>query len=152
MALMDTPSASQVPPFFHPLIRRWFVERYGAPTQVQALAWPKIAAGSHVVVTAPTGTGKTLTAFLFALNQLITGAWQPGSVRMLYVSPLKALNNDVRRNLTAPLAELAAVFAEAGRLGFIEDEGEREPHLVEVCLVFGRARFPNRLPPMWSLP
>jgi ATP-dependent Lhr-like helicase len=65
-------------------------------------------------VTAPTGSGKTLAAFLWSINQLITGAWGSGRTRVLYVSPLKALGNDIRRNLTTPMEELAACFREAG--------------------------------------
>ncbi len=97
---------------FHPLIAAWFRERVGVPTDAQGMAWPRIAAGEHVLVTAPTGSGKTLTAFLWALNQLITGEYQTGRCSVLYVSPLKALNNDIQRNLLAPLHELEEVFAE----------------------------------------
>jgi ATP-dependent Lhr-like helicase len=68
-----------------------------------------------VLVTAPTGSGKTLAAFLWALNRLITGKWTGGRVRVLYVSPLKALNNDIERNLLAPLAALEEVFERWGR-------------------------------------
>jgi ATP-dependent Lhr-like helicase len=99
---------------FHPVIAQWFRERIGTPTDVQAAAWPRIAAGEHVVVTAPTGSGKTLTAFLWAINQLVTGAYPRGSCRVLYVSPLKALNNDIQRNLLQPLAELQQAFSAAG--------------------------------------
>ena len=99
---------------FHPLIRKWFTERLGAPTDIQGQAWPLIAAGKHALITAPTGSGKTLTAFLWAMNQLITGAWGTGQTRVLYVSPLKALNNDIRRNLIAPLEELKGFFKAAG--------------------------------------
>ena len=99
---------------FHPLIRKWFAEKIGTPTAIQAQAWPRIARGEHLLVTAPTGSGKTLTAFLWALQKLITGDWQTGGVRVLYVSPLKALNNDVRRNLLQPLDQLRRYFAEAG--------------------------------------
>ncbi|MCP4201783.1 MAG: DEAD/DEAH box helicase, partial [bacterium] len=99
---------------FHPLIRRWFTEAVGEPTDVQAQAWPKIAAGEHVLISAPTGSGKTLTAFLWALDRLFTGRWESGRVRVLYVSPLKALNTDIRRNLSRPLEELSARFREAG--------------------------------------
>jgi ATP-dependent Lhr-like helicase len=99
---------------FHPLIQKWFTERLGAPSDIQARAWPEIARGGHALVTAPTGSGKTLTAFLWAINQLITGAWGSGQTRVLYVSPLRALNNDIRRNLTTPLEELVAYFREAG--------------------------------------
>jgi len=99
---------------FHPLIERWFRKQVGTPTAIQALAWPIIAGGEHVLLTAPTGSGKTLTAFLWALNQLVTGRWPAGATRVLYVSPLKALNTDIRRNLLGPLAGLAGVFQEAG--------------------------------------
>ena len=99
---------------FHPIVRRWFAERIGAPTDVQRRAWPEIAAGGHVLATAPTGTGKTLAAFLWALDRLLTGATPGGALRVLYVSPLKALNADVHRNLEVPLAELRERFAESG--------------------------------------
>ena len=95
---------------FHPVIRQWFAERVGEPTEVQRLAWPRIAAGEHVLVTAPTGSGKTLAAFLWAIDRLLTGALPGGDVRVLYVSPLQALNNDIRRNLLAPLEELRAAL------------------------------------------
>ncbi|MGE5234931.1 MAG: DEAD/DEAH box helicase [Acidobacteriota bacterium] len=99
---------------FHPLIRSWFSGRFGAPTEAQRLAWPAIAAGGHVLLSAATGSGKTLAAFLAALDRLVTGAWPAGCVRVLYVSPLKALGSDVRRNLLAPLDELRASFAAGG--------------------------------------
>lgn len=99
---------------FHPLVRRWFETEVGEPTAVQAAAWPVIVAGEHALVTAPTGSGKTLTAFLFALDRLATGAWEPGAARVLYISPLKALNNDIQRNLLTPLAGLKRTFQEAG--------------------------------------
>jgi ATP-dependent Lhr-like helicase len=99
---------------FHPVIGEWFAGRYGEPTDVQRAAWPRIAAGEHVLVTAPTGSGKTLTAFLWALHQLLTGVWEGGRTRVLYISPLRALNNDIRRNLLAPLGELEAAFAAVG--------------------------------------
>jgi ATP-dependent Lhr-like helicase len=76
---------------FDPLVAQWFRERFGDPTEVQGESWPRIAVGNHVLITAPTGSGKTLTAFLWALNQLLTGAWSGGRVRVLYVSPLRAL-------------------------------------------------------------
>ncbi len=97
--------------FFHPLIRQWFSEKVGMPTDIQEKAWPEIVQGRHALVTAPTGCGKTLAAFLWGINQLVTGAWPGGKVRVLYVSPLKALNNDVRRNLLKPLFELKEVFS-----------------------------------------
>jgi ATP-dependent Lhr-like helicase len=106
--------AGQALELFHPLVRRWFAERLGAPTDAQARAWPIIARGEHVLVSAPTGSGKTLTAFLSALDNLITGRWPLGGVRALYLSPLKALNGDVRLNLLGPLGELRALFEREG--------------------------------------
>ncbi|MEZ5278312.1 MAG: DEAD/DEAH box helicase [Opitutaceae bacterium] len=100
---------------FHPLIRKWFEEQVGRPTDVQEQAWPVIARGEHVLVTAPTGSGKTLTAFLWALNQFVSGSWETGTTRVLYISPLKALNNDIQRNLIAPLAAIREVFEGSGR-------------------------------------
>jgi ATP-dependent Lhr-like helicase len=99
---------------FHPLVARWFSEHVGKPTDIQSLAWPRIAAGEHVLAVAPTGSGKTLTAFLSALNSLATGAWPTGRVSVVYVSPLKALGTDVRANLLTPLFGLHRAFAAAG--------------------------------------
>src|SRR5215469_9727836 len=102
---------------FHPLVRAWFRERVGSPSTPQREGWPAIATGAHTLILAPTGTGKTLTAFLWELNQLIVdGLRAPlgNAVRILYVSPLKALNNDIQRNLEAPLAELRERFAARG--------------------------------------
>ena len=102
------------PELFHPIVRSWFERRFGVPTEIQNLAWPPILAGEHVLVTAPTGSGKTLTGFLGPLDRLLSGEWEGGTTRVLYVSPLKALNADIERNLREPLAELAAAFRAAG--------------------------------------
>ena len=91
---------------FQPGIQQWFEAHFARPTNVQAKSWPLIAAGKHVLITAPTGSGKTLTAFLWSLNQFASGTWEPGRTRVIYVSPLKALNNDIQRNLLNPLSEL----------------------------------------------
>ncbi len=100
---------------FHPLIARWFREQIGTPTDIQTKTWAAIADGHHVLVTAATGCGKTLAAFLWSMHQLITGAWQANhGPAVLYVSPLKSLNNDVQRNVLRPLAELRQVFEQAG--------------------------------------
>ncbi|MBN2530210.1 MAG: DEAD/DEAH box helicase [Deltaproteobacteria bacterium] len=95
---------------FHPLIDIWFNTCVGAPTDVQIQTWPKIADGRHLLITAPTGSGKTMASFLFALNQLLTGQWKGGQTRVLYISPLKALNNDIQVNLLEPLAALRNLF------------------------------------------
>jgi ATP-dependent Lhr-like helicase len=107
---MDTSSLH----IFHPLIQRWFIDSYKEPTEIQENAWDVIAKGSHVLITAPTGSGKTLAAFLWALNNLISRKWSSGTVSVLYISPLKALNADVQRNLLTPLHELSLVFSEKG--------------------------------------
>ena len=109
---METTDASLSP--FHPLIAEWFLEEIGTPTDVQRRHWPRIAAGEHALITAPTRSGKTLTAFLWAINQLIEGVWKTGRTRVFYVSPLKALNNDIQRNLVTPLAQLRRFFKEVG--------------------------------------
>ncbi|SNB46552.1 DEAD/DEAH box helicase [Geobacter sp. DSM 9736] len=98
---------------FHPLIRQWFLERFGSPTDVQVRTWAEAVEGRHLLVTAPTGSGKTLAAFLWAINQLVAGVWPRGETRLLYISPLKALNNDVRRNLITPLQQIEALFRAA---------------------------------------
>ena len=95
--------------FFHPVIRNWFYSRFESPTSIQKAAWPSIANGDHVLVSAPTGSGKTLTAFLWSLNQLFSNQWPTGTTSVLYISPLKALNNDIRRNLIVPLQQLISL-------------------------------------------
>jgi ATP-dependent Lhr-like helicase len=95
---------------FHPTIARWFAARLGEPTAAQREGWPAIRAGEHVLISAPTGSGKTLAAFLAALDGLLQeGGALADETRVLYVSPLKALGNDVQKNLAAPLAELRAL-------------------------------------------
>ena len=100
---------------FHPFIKDWFEKRHHSPTDIQLQSWPLIASGEHLLITAPTGSGKTLTAFLWAINQLVSGEWSCGQPRVLYVSPLKALNNDIRRNLIQPLEEIRSIFEAAGQ-------------------------------------
>src|SRR5688500_7875370 len=102
---------------FHPEVRRWFRETLGAPSDPQRLGWPAIASGEHTLILAPTGTGKTLAAFLWELNALIADGLKeplPNAIQLLYISPLKALNNDIQRNLELPLAQLRARFEAAG--------------------------------------
>ena len=118
--------------YFHPIIQQWFTENIGTPTAIQNKAWPLIQEGQHVLVTAPTGCGKTLTAFLWALHQLIRGAWEAGQTRVLYISPLKALNNDIQRNLLTPLTELQDLFAARGipipEIRVLTRSGDTPPH------------------------
>ncbi|HEY6475821.1 MAG TPA: DEAD/DEAH box helicase, partial [Polyangia bacterium] len=104
---------------FHPVVESWLGRKFGTPTPAQAAAWPLIAAGKDVLVTAPTGSGKTLAAFLWALDRLVgeaiaAGGPLPDRTSVLYVSPLKALSNDVRRNLEEPLGEIRALATELG--------------------------------------
>ena len=102
---------------FHPLISGWFRDRFGAPTEPQRIGWPRIAAREDVLIAAPTGSGKTLAAFLMCLDKLVRrGLERPleAGTEILYISPLKALSNDVHRNLEAPLAELAERAAREG--------------------------------------
>ncbi|MDR0400166.1 MAG: DEAD/DEAH box helicase [Treponema sp.] len=101
---------------FHPLITAWFTRRYGKPTAIQGAAWPLIGEGRHVLALAPTGSGKTLTSFLSAISQFCRGSYRADELSVLYISPLKALNEDIRRNLLEPLAEIRRVFEEAGEL------------------------------------
>src|SRR5438067_11361382 len=100
---------------FRPETRAWFERNFEAPTPAQAKGWPAIAGGRHVLIQAPTGSGKTLAAFLWAIDQLTP---TPGrGLRLLYVSPLKALNYDVERNLRGPLAGLRSELRVAVRTG-----------------------------------
>lgn len=95
---------------FHECTREWFLEAFEAPTRVQSAAWPAIANGQSTLLLAPTGSGKTLAAFLASLDRIMFGEEPPAKkVRVLYISPLKALGVDVDRNLRAPIAGLRAV-------------------------------------------
>ena len=103
---------------FHPAVLAWFQRTFAAPTPAQAAAWPAIRQGRHTLVAAPTGSGKTLTAFLAALDGLVrTGldcGGLPDETAVVYVSPLKALSNDIRLNLEAPLAGIREELATLG--------------------------------------
>src|SRR5256714_10621748 len=100
---------------FSPRAREWFERTFAGPTPAQELGWPAIATGAHTLIQAPTGSGKTLAAFLFGIDRLTA---QPGQgLRLLYVSPLKALNYDIERNLRGPLAGLQSQLRLAVRTG-----------------------------------
>jgi ATP-dependent Lhr-like helicase len=100
---------------FHPVIAEWFRRRFVRPTDLQKEAWPLISSREHLLITAPTGSGKTLAAFLWAIHQLVCGNWATGHTSVLYVSPLKALNNDIQRNLIRPLDELKRIFEKSNQ-------------------------------------
>src|SRR5437660_9771732 len=92
---------------FHPAVAHWFEHRFTAPTPAQAQAWPAFQARRHVLIAAPTGSGKTLAAFLAAIDGLVRQGLDGGlkdETQIVYVSPLKALSNDIQRNLEIPLA------------------------------------------------
>ncbi|HXY75847.1 MAG TPA: DEAD/DEAH box helicase [Steroidobacteraceae bacterium] len=97
-----------MPHSFHPAVANWFARTFAAPTSAQEEAWPAIAAGRHVLIAAPTGSGKTLAAFLAVIDELVRSGVAAGGLAdatsVVYVSPLKALSNDIHRNLEAPLA------------------------------------------------
>src|SRR6185369_8721960 len=101
---------------FQPAVREWFIGAFKGPTRPQTLGWPAIARGESTVILAPTGSGKTLTAFLWCLDRLMfTPAPEKARrCRVLYVSPLKALAVDVERNLRVPLAGIGQVAQERG--------------------------------------
>jgi ATP-dependent Lhr-like helicase len=100
---------------FHPAVTRWFEQTFGSPTEPQACGWPAIQSGRHVLISAPTGSGKTLAAFLASLDVLFREGAQtdlPDETRVVYVSPLKALSNDIRKNLQEPLTGIRALLRE----------------------------------------
>jgi ATP-dependent Lhr-like helicase len=99
---------------FSPLIQSWFEARFGTPTPAQEAGWPAIAAGRDTLIAAPTGSGKTLAAFLWSLDGLLRAGALEDRTHVVYVSPLKALGNDVQKNLQQPLQELRALAVAQG--------------------------------------
>jgi ATP-dependent Lhr-like helicase len=114
---MSLPASSLA--WAHPLVRDWFVQRFGTPTEPQGLGWPHILAGRTTLISAPTGSGKTLAAFLACIDRLVRKALAgdlADRTEVLYVSPLKALGNDIQKNLEVPLGEILAMAGERGLL------------------------------------
>ncbi len=102
---------------FHPAVSGWFRQCHGSPTDPQREGWPAIRSGRHTLIAAPTGSGKTLAAFLSAIDSLVRQsltAGLPTELRVLYISPLKALSADIRKNLAEPLEGIAAVLRNSG--------------------------------------
>ena len=107
----------RVLPGFDPLVSEWFTTRFGAATEPQLKGWPEIRSGNDVLISAPTGSGKTLAAFLLCIDGLVRRARLgplPDQTEVVYVSPLKALSNDIHKNLEIPLSEIAALAARQG--------------------------------------
>ena len=115
-AQVDVPQALA---WAHPLVQEWFVSKFGTPTEPQEQGWPYILSGRSTLIAAPTGSGKTLAAFLACIDRLVhkavTGQLE-GKIEVVYVSPLKALGNDIATNLERPLAEIARLAGERGFL------------------------------------
>ncbi|HSQ23260.1 MAG TPA: DEAD/DEAH box helicase, partial [Pyrinomonadaceae bacterium] len=105
---------------FHPAVREWFLKHFPAPTEPQAQAWPAIKEGQHTLIAAPTGSGKTLAAFLSAIDDLVwkaTAGELGDETHVVYVSPLKALSNDIQINLQQPLSGIQQILEAAGTKG-----------------------------------
>ena len=116
--MADTPAAATNPlAQFHPLVQEWFGGRFAGPTEAQATGWAAVAQGRHTLIAAPTGSGKTLAAFLTCIDGLVRQGLDgglPETTQVVYVSPLKALSNDIEKNLATPLAEIAALAEARG--------------------------------------
>jgi ATP-dependent helicase Lhr and Lhr-like helicase len=114
---MQSPPASLA--WAHPLVAEWFVQRFATPTEPQEQGWPHILAGRTTLISAPTGSGKTLAAFLACIDRLVRKALAgdlADRTEVLYISPLKALGNDIQKNLEIPLGEILAMAGERGLL------------------------------------
>ena len=109
--------SSLLPQDFHPVVRTWWATRFGAPTEAQLEGWRAICAGHHTLIAAPTGSGKTLAAFLTSIDHLLREGLErglPDEVRVIYVSPLKALSADIHKNLAEPRREIRGIAKEEG--------------------------------------
>lgn len=118
-ATLPTPSPTQALAWAHPVVQEWFLTKFGSATEPQEEGWPAILRGDTTLISAPTGSGKTLAAFLVAIDQLLrqalAGSLAPVT-QVIYISPLKALSNDVQKNLDGPLAEIQQLAAARGFL------------------------------------
>ncbi|NQT20179.1 MAG: DEAD/DEAH box helicase, partial [Planctomycetes bacterium] len=111
------PDRAHLPSLFEPYVWSWFEEAFEQPSPPQVASWPKIAQGSNTLIFSPTGSGKTLAAFLWCINDLFAmGRRQvlDDAVHVLYISPLKALNNDIQKNLVEPLQGIKRHARKAG--------------------------------------
>src|SRR5437773_6555245 len=114
-----SPTISSGLEWAHPLVRDWFLSRFGTPTEPQQEGWPSILAGQTTLISAPTGSGKTLAAFLICIDRLVRKAISgelTNRTEVLYVSPLKALSNDIQKNLEIPLGEILQLAGQRGIL------------------------------------
>src|SRR5439155_15081713 len=113
---------------FHPTIRRWFAARFGEPTEPQREGWGRIRSGRHTLISAPTGTGKTIAGYLWAIDGLARqGAALEDETEVLYVSPLRALSNDVQKNLQGPLGELRELDPNLPEIRVLVRTGDTTP-------------------------
>jgi ATP-dependent Lhr-like helicase len=113
---------------FHPAVQQWFRARLGEPSAPQREGWPRIRAGEHVLIAAPTGSGKTLAAFLSAVDGLLTRP-DAGGTSVLYVSPLRALANDVQKNLLGPIDEIRALDPALPEIHVLVRSGDTPAHV-----------------------
>src|SRR4051812_25971160 len=103
----------------HPVVQEWFINKFGTPTEPQEQGWPHILAGRTTLISAPTGSGKTLAAFLICIDRLVRKALAgdlTDKTEVVYISPLKALGNDIQKNLEGPLGEILLLAGERGYL------------------------------------
>src|SRR5579863_4466900 len=117
MSAESTSSLASGLEWAHPLVRDWFVSRFGTPTEPQEQGWPHILSGKSTLISAPTGSGKTLAAFLICIDRLVRKALSgelTDQTDVLYVSPLKALSNDIQKNLETPLGEILQLAGQRG--------------------------------------
>jgi len=101
---------------FHPVVADWFLSQFENPSEAQCQAWPAIQSGQSTLICAPTGSGKTLAAFLAVIDQLVKqglASTLPDQCQVLYVSPLKALSNDINKNLDQPLTGIGMALLES---------------------------------------